>query len=88
MLEELEKIPLDKPFVYINLFKVDEKATTDDLRNVLNEYEIEDIYQNKAVAGVFDLKLKSREEFRRIIDKPRYMMFGIPFYFRFSSLIR
>lgn len=88
MLGELEKIPLDRQFFYINLFKVDEQATTDDVRNALAEFEIEDIYQNKVVPGVYDIKLKSREEFKRIIDRPRYMVHGVPFYYRFSRIIR
>ena len=88
MLEELEKIPSEKRFIYINLSRVDENATVDDLFDVFKDYDIEDIIKNRTVAGVFDLKLTSRDEFKRIISRPKYFVLGKPFYFRFSRLIR
>ena len=88
MLEELEKIPLENRFIYINLSKVDENATVDDLFEVFRDYKIEDIIRNRNVPGVFDLKLTSREDFKQIISFKKYFVCGKPFYFRFSKIIR
>ena len=87
-MEELERVPLDKPFLFINLFSVSEEANIDDLWTVFEGFQIADIIPNQTIGSLYDLKLKSREEFEKIVSKPKYFVAGRPFFLRFSFLNR
>ena len=88
MVEALEQVSHERPFVYINLFSVSEEATIDELWDVFRDYDIADIIRNQSISSLYDLKLKSREEFLAIISKPKYFAGKRPFFLRFSQFIR
>lgn len=83
-MEELERVPEDRPFLFINLFSVSEEANIDDLWKVFEGFQIADIIPNQSIGSLYDLKLRSREEFEKIISKPKYFVAGRPFFMRFS----
>ena len=88
MLEELDKIPLDQPYIFINLFNVAADATEDDLRDVFSKFEIEEFLQNQTMSNLWDLKMRDRETFKMIVEKPKYWVLDKPAFMRFSLIIR
>lgn len=87
-MESLDSLSPSRKFIYINLFKVHESALVNDMWDIFKEFDVVNIIKNKSIEGIFDLKLQSREEFKRLIAPRCYYFLEKPFYYRFSELIR
>lgn len=88
MLTELSQLPPSRKYFYINLFKVDERATVEDIRGVFKNFDLVNVIKNKSLPGIFDLKLPSQEEFRKVLSENKYFFMEKPFYYRFSEFRR
>ena len=88
MLTALSQLPPSRKFFYINLFKVDEGATVEDIRDVFKNFDLVNVIKNKSQPGIFDLKLPTQDEFKKVLIENKYFCMNKPFYYRFSEFRR
>lgn len=88
MLEELDRLPPDRRFFFINLFNVPATASMEQMCFAFEEFKVDDIIPNKTLPNLWDLKLDSRETFKAIVSKPKHFVAGKPVFLRFSDVIR
>lgn len=88
MLEELERLPPDRKFFFINLFNVPANASLEQLWFAFEDFKVDDIIPNKTLPNLWDLKLDSRDTFKAIVSRARHLVAGKQVFLRFSGLKR